>query len=162
MSVGYAGTGTAGMVGLNANQTATDTNPPKALFDDTVKGTVVNHLGPGGSNAVAPTPSAGSGLGTGGSPAVTLVSGGDRSGQISIKGGTASWATGAQGVLTFGVPFTAAPVSVCLTPANAATAGIMVSLQVYPTVTTTALTINYGVADTAQHTYVFNYIVEGV
>ncbi|MDE2102657.1 MAG: hypothetical protein KGL39_35765 [Patescibacteria group bacterium] len=166
MAVGYAGTQTPGDVLVNQAQSSADagsanTTPPKAVTDDATTGTVVNHLGPGGPNNVAPTPSAGAGLGTGGSPAVTLVGGGDMAGQISIKGGTSGWATGAQGVLTFGTPFQNAPVSVVLTPANAASAAIMVALGVYPTVTKTALTINYGVADTAQHTYVFNYQVCG-
>jgi hypothetical protein len=82
-------------------------------------------------------------------------------GQISLRTGTGAWASGGQCKVTF--PLSGAPALslywMVLTPADAGTAAAMNSRQVYVTNSgfDGSATVNFGVADTAQTNYSWNY-----
>ena len=90
-------------------------------------------------STIVPTVAAGAGAGT--TPvAPTLTNANDLKGQISITTGTSTPA-GVIVTLTFARNYQTAPI-VILTPANAATANIMVASKIAVTSTTTTFTIN--------------------
>jgi hypothetical protein len=90
--------------------------------------------------------------GTGGSP-VCSVSGNDTGGQVTLTTGTSGWAAGTQCTITFANAFGSAPHPVMTNAANVnpATVGMYVGSS------PTTFTINFINADTAQHTYSWNY-----
>jgi hypothetical protein len=87
--------------------------------------TLINHLVSGGST---PTKTAGTGAGTG--PTIT-VAGNDTAGTIAVTTGTAPAASATVVTVAFAVGYSASPVVVLLTPANAVTAALTGASQVY-------------------------------
>ena len=105
-----------------------------------------------GNTSGSTTAAVGANAGSGGSPTCT-VSGNDTGGQITLTTGTSGWLAGIQCTVTFSSSYTAAPHPV-ITPANGTGTN---SVQPYVTSGTSSWTINFVNADTAQHTYMFNY-----
>lgn len=117
----------------------------------------VNVVGAGGHLVAAGTaPTAAAQAGAGASATATIA-GKDGAGQLTVVAGASGTAAGAQAVVTFNVPYAAAPV-VTVSPTTAAgiTAGIYVSAA-----TTTSFTVAFANAPTASATYVINYHVIG-
>jgi hypothetical protein len=96
--------------------------------------------------------------GAGTSPSFTLTStsAGDSAGQFTLTTGSGAWASGAQVIVGFALPYNSAPM-VYLTPASTAAGANLVGW--YVTSTSTGFTINFTNADTASHAYTFNYTV---
>jgi fibronectin-binding autotransporter adhesin len=113
--------------------------------------TVDGHIITGNSSGTT-TAAVNANAGTGGSPSCTL-SGNDTGGQIILTDGTSGWAVGTQCTITFANTFGSAPHPVISNATNVNTAAIVP----YVNSTTTRFTINFVNADTAQHTYVWNY-----
>jgi hypothetical protein len=89
-----------------------------------------------------------------GTGATCTITGDDTDGQITLTTGTASWVSGIQCSINFSSSFTNAPYTV-ITPT-----GTTNTSAVNPTVSnsTTGFTINFLSADTASHTYTWNYV----
>jgi hypothetical protein len=81
------------------------------------------------------------------------VSGDDTAGQVTLNDGTAGWTTGTQCTITFANAFGSAPHPVMTNAANVSPAAV----GMYVNSTATTITINFINADTAQHTYTWNY-----
>ena len=90
--------------------------------------------------------------GSGGTPACT-VSGNDTGGQVTLTTGTSAWSSGVQCTITFASAFGSAPHPVMSNATNVSAAAV----GVYVNSATNNFTINFINADTAQHTYVWNY-----
>ncbi len=113
----------------------------------TVNGHVVT-----GNTSGSTTAAVNANAGTGGSPACS-VSGNDTGGQITLTTGTSAWAAGIQCTVTFSSSFGSAPHPV-ITPASNVDSS---AVKPYVTSGTGSFTISFIVADTAQHTFTFNY-----
>lgn len=110
------------------------------------------------SQTTAPTAAVTANAGTGASASLSNAT--DLRGVLTLTTGTASWAAGAQVTVTFNQAYVTAPV-IALTPANANAATQATARGVYVSATTTSFSVNFAVADTAQRTYVWHYIVVG-
>ena len=93
-----------------------------------------------------------------GTAAVCSISGNDTAGQITLTTGTSSWASGAQCIITFSSSYAGAPHPV-ITPTNIAASSEYATggVQPYMSSGTTTMTLNFTNADTAQHTYTWDY-----
>jgi hypothetical protein len=98
-----------------------------------------------------------SNAGTGGTPSCVLVRGSDTSGQIKLVTGTAAWNAGVQCTLTFANTFSSDPNPVITVSKGSGGTTDLSAVKPYVDTTTTTMTINFSAADTAQHTYYFNY-----
>lgn len=106
--------------------------------------------------ATAPTKAAGAGAGT--SPTVALVAGStDEHGQLTVTTGASGSGAGSFATITFNQAYGSAPVSVIVSPNDAASA----LLNPYASATTTVLTIGVGTAPASATAYKFNYLVVG-
>ncbi|MDP9158610.1 MAG: hypothetical protein M3O09_00055, partial [Acidobacteriota bacterium] len=121
----------------------------------TAKGALtVNHYG---GNGTAPSIAAGSQIGTGGSPAVSLGTGStDSSGLIAITTGNTAGATGDMATVTFGTAFTNSPFVTL-------TGGTLASGLRNPVVTTgtTSFTVYFATGPAPNTTYYVFYHVQG-
>jgi len=113
----------------------------------TVNGHVIT-----GNSSGSTTAAVNANAGTGGSPACS-VSGNDTGGQVTLTTGTSAWASGTQCTITFANAYGSAPHPVMSNASNVSTGAV----GVYVGSTTTTFTINFMNADTAQHTYSWNY-----
>ena len=112
----------------------------------TVNGHIVTTNASGSTTAAVQT-----NAGTG---STCTVTGDDTDGTITLVTGTASWASGAQCIISFGSSFTAAPNTV-MSPTGSTNVS-----SVAPTVipSTGSFTVNFINADTASHTYTWDYV----
>ena len=159
MATGYASNAVPGDVALNAAQPAADyALVPQVILDDAVNGSVALHLG--GRGAAPGIAARTAGLGTGGTAALD-ANATDLCGQITLVTGSASWGTGVQATVTYGTAHQLSNYPV-IAPASQATGlnGGTVLPSVVP-VGLTGFTVNFAVADSAAHTYVFDYFVGG-
>ncbi|HEX4774984.1 MAG TPA: hypothetical protein VH234_05715 [Candidatus Saccharimonadales bacterium] len=113
----------------------------------TVNGHIVT-----GNTSGSTTAAVQSAAGTGGSPTCG-VSGNDSAGQITLTTGTSAWGTGAQCIISFSSNYGSAPHPV-LTAASSVDAS---TVKPYVTSGTSTFTVNFITADTAQHTFTWNY-----
>lgn len=88
-------------------------------------------------------------------------SGTDISGVFVLVGGSASWGAGQVGTVTYHKTDRAVAPVITFTPGDAATAAAWAALKPYSTSTATVGSLRFQAADTAQHTYTFNYTVSG-
>lgn len=160
MAVGSASTTVTGPVEVNATQSAANVaTVPQVILDDPVNGSVALHMGGKGT---APTAAVNANAGTGGSPAASLdANATDLCGELTLTGGTASWATGTQATITLGTALQVAGYPVFF-PADAATAALAATVKPYATMTgLTAVNLAFDVADSAQHTTHWFYAILG-
>lgn len=106
------------------------------------------------SQTTSPTAAPNANAGTGATCAVTHAT--DIAGTVTLVTTAVSPSVGAECAVTFNVAFTTVPICV-MYPASATTASLEVLSQVFVTTTTSVMTINFGGADAAGHTYVYNY-----
>ena len=111
----------------------------------------------GGNSATTNAP--GTGAGTGAS---TTVTGTDMAGSISITTGTTPATAATIITITFGVPLSAAPSAIVISPANAVTAALGTAAPFITSVLTTGFSLSSNaVALTAATTYMWYFIVIG-
>ena len=93
-----------------------------------------------------------------GTSAICSVSGNDTAGQITLTTGTSAWNSGEQCSVEFSSSYANAPHPV-ITPANTTSSGAYSSgnVQPYVSANTTTMSINFTNADTAQHTFTWDY-----
>lgn len=109
------------------------------------------------AQTTAPTTTLSGNAGTGGTPACTITNGTDSDGKISLKTGTASWATGTQCTINFNKTWGVAPICI-FSPSNDAASTAMASQRiVFPDAATTTQTISAGVAFASQVTATWHY-----
>ena len=161
MSVGSAGTGTPGFVCINTNPSSS-TAIPQVVNDDPTNGSQITHLA-GNATAPVPTIAAGAQIGTSGSPSVALdTNATDRSGKITIVTGSTPGTAGVIATVTFGTAHLKSSY-VFLSPADSATSGLWATQKVGPIpVALTGFSVNFAVADSAQHTWNISYLVDGI
>lgn len=104
------------------------------------------------TQTTAPTTTLSANAGSGGSPSCTVSHAVDDAGNIVLVTGTSAWASGTQCTVNFNHGYNVAPICVA-TPSNPNAASKSVSQQINFTTSTSALTISFGAADTAQTTY---------
>jgi hypothetical protein len=155
--VGTTTTGTLAVVGnasVGGNLTVTGALAAGSLNvagDLTVNGHVVT-----GNASGATTASVNAAAGSAGSPSCS-VSGNDTGGQITLITGTSGWTPGVQCTITFAQSYSSTPHPV-ITSANSTTiTAVEPYVDVPGAAPFTTFTINFIAADTAQHTYKFNY-----
>jgi hypothetical protein len=88
-----------------------------------------------------------------GTSSTCAITGDDTGGVVTLTTGTASWASGAQCTITFANAYGVAPNPV-ITNASAVSTS---TVQPYVSSTTTTMVINFYAADTATHTFKFDY-----
>lgn len=108
------------------------------------------------TSAQAPSIAAGAAAGT--SPTVA-VAGYDERGLATVTAGSTGVTTGVLATITFATPYTVAPDAVVLTDGGGT--GVLGTIEIYATVTTTALTLHARVAPTGSDVYKVNYLVVG-
>lgn len=104
-----------------------------------------------------PTTTLSGNAGTGGSPSCALAHTTDTAGTITLVTGTGSWASGTQCTINFNKSYATAPICL-ISEANAQASASKVTQQINaPDAATGSFTINFGSADTAQHTFKWKY-----
>jgi hypothetical protein len=112
------------------------------------------------AQTTAPTTTLSGNAGTGGSPTCTITNGTDTDGKISLKTGTASWATGTQCTINFNKTWGVAPICTFSPSNDAGSVAWNTQRLVMSDASTSAQTLSAGVAFTSQVTATFHYHCE--
>jgi hypothetical protein len=172
--IGTVPTGTTGLVqslklsgltttvtNLVANAAVYSQGPVGINVGETIASNVVLDIRSGHirtSDPATPTSTINANAGTG-ATITNSSDGDDTAGNLTLTTGSGAWASGAQFTLNF-IRTYSSTVTVFLYPANAAAAtGATTVMPYVGTTTASGFTINFVNADTAAHTYVWNYLV---
>jgi hypothetical protein len=155
-------TGTADFANLNASGTTNINN--LQTITETISGnldvqgiTTITDLQISGHIVTSGTTPVAAATANAGDKAVCSVAGDDTSGQITITTGSGNWQNGAQCSINFSSPYTSAPHPVISLSSGPGSITDTNGVSPYVSSSTTGFQILFSAADSAQHTYIFNY-----